>query len=111
MLSLFIDTAHAMGTTPQSGDGANPLVNLLPIILMFVIFYFLLIRPQQKRAKEHKAMLESIQRGDEVVTSGGILGRVTGLGDEYLTVEIADNVRVRLQRNAVMTVKRGGGHA
>lgn len=111
MLSLFVDTAHAMGTSPQSGEAPNPLINLLPIVLMFVIFYFLLIRPQQKRAKEHKAMLESVQRGDEVVTSGGILGKVTALGDEYITIEIAENVKVRLQRQAIMTVKKGGGNA
>ncbi len=108
MLSWFIDSAHAMGTQGQGGEAPNPIVSFLPIILMFAIFYFLLIRPQQKRMKEHKAMVEAIQRGDEVLTTGGIIGKVTGVGED-LTVEIADGVRVRLQRQAVTQVLKRGG--
>jgi preprotein translocase subunit YajC len=77
---------------------------MLPLILIFVVFYFMLIRPQAKRAKEHKAMVAALQVGDEVVTSGGILGRLTEVGDQFLTVEIADGVRVKVQRPTVTTV-------
>ena len=77
---------------------------MLPLLLIFVVFYFLLIRPQAKRAKEHKAMVAPLAVGDEVVTSGGILGRVTEVGDQFLTVEIADGVRVKVQRHTVTSV-------
>jgi preprotein translocase subunit YajC len=79
----------------------NVIMQLLPLILIFVVFYFLLIRPQAKRAKEHKAMVAALSVGDEVVTSGGILGRITETGDQFLTVEIAEGVRVRVQRHTV----------
>ena len=71
---------------------------------MFAVFWFLLIRPQQKRAKEHKAMIEALAKGDEVVTSGGVLGRVTQLGPTFVSVEIADKVEVKVQRPAIQTV-------
>jgi len=77
---------------------------MLPLLLIFVVFYFLLIRPQTKRAKEHKAMVAAIGTGDEIVTSGGILGRITEVGDQFLTVEIADGVRVKVQRHTVASV-------
>jgi preprotein translocase subunit YajC len=70
-------------------------------VLIFVVFYFLLIRPQAKRAKEHKAMVTALAVGDEVVTSGGILGRITEAGEQYLTVEVAEGVRVKVQRHTV----------
>jgi len=79
-------------------------MQMLPLLLIFVVFYFLLIRPQTKRAKEHKAMVAAIATGDEVVTSGGILGKVTDVGDQFLTVEIADGVRVKVQRHTVASV-------
>jgi preprotein translocase subunit YajC len=91
-----------------SPGGPSPLVNLLPIALMFVILYFLMIRPQQKRAKEHTTMVENLKRGDEVVTSGGIHGRIQAMADKILTVEIAPNVRIRLDRDQVTSVLRGG---
>ncbi len=105
---LFPTTAFAMGS--QGGGGGEPgsaLMGMMPLVLMFVIFYFLLIRPQQKRAKEHKAMLEALKRGDEVITTGGIHGKITGVTDDVLTVEIAPNVKVRVSKSAV-AAKRGG---
>jgi preprotein translocase subunit YajC len=90
----------------QAAGGAQPnaLVQLLPLILIFVVFYFLLIRPQAKRAKEHKAMVAALAVGDEVVTSGGILGRITEAGEQFLTVEVAEGVRVKVQRHTVSSV-------
>jgi preprotein translocase subunit YajC len=76
-------------------------VGFLPIILMFVLLYFLMIRPQMKRAKEQKAMIEALQKGDEVVAAGGLIGRITKLTDQYVTVEIAPNTEVVVQRSAV----------
>jgi preprotein translocase subunit YajC len=90
----------------QAAGGAQPnaFVQLLPLVLIFVVFYFLLIRPQAKRAKEHKAMVAALGVGDEVVTSGGMLGKVTETGEQFLTVEIADGVRVKVQRHTVSSV-------
>ena len=86
----------------QAAGGSDPgLVGFLPIILMFVLLYFLMIRPQMKRAKEQKAMIEALQKGDEVVTAGGIVGRITKLSDQYVTVEVAPNTEIVLQRSAV----------
>ncbi|MEB2284136.1 MAG: preprotein translocase subunit YajC [Myxococcales bacterium] len=91
-----------------AGGGPSPLVNLLPIVLMFVILYFLMIRPQQKRAREHATMVQNLKRGDEIVTSGGIHGRIHAIADKIITVEIAQNVRIRVDRDQVTTVLRGG---
>jgi preprotein translocase subunit YajC len=90
----------------QAAGGAQPnaLMQLLPLILIFVVFYFLLIRPQAKRAKEHKGMVAALAVGDEIVTSGGILGRVTEAGEQFLTVEVAEGVRVKVQRHTVTSV-------
>ena len=108
MLLLFPGAAHAMGGL-GGGDPSQTMMGLLPLVLMFAIFYFLLIRPQQKRSKEHKALLESLKRGDDVVTSGGLHGKVTGITDEVLTLEVAPNVKVRVQRQAIGNVKKSGG--
>ncbi|MBI5562868.1 MAG: preprotein translocase subunit YajC [Deltaproteobacteria bacterium] len=81
---------------------------MAPLVLMFVIFYFLLIRPQQKKAKEHKEMLSQIQKGDAVITSSGIHGKVTAVADDAITVEIADNVRVKFSKDAVAVRKTQG---
>jgi preprotein translocase subunit YajC len=94
----MIGTAYAQAAG-QAGQG-DTLMGLLPIILMFVILYFLMIRPQMKKAKEHKEMLEKLQKGDEVVAIG-ILGKVTKLDDNYVGLEIADNVVIQVQRQAV----------
>lgn len=88
--------AQAAGGTP----GAD-MMAFLPMIAIFVLFYFLLIRPQQKKAKEHRAMIEALQKGDEIETAGGIVGKVAKIGDNYLSVEVADNVTLNVQRSAV----------
>ncbi|QCO16942.1 preprotein translocase subunit YajC (plasmid) [Azospirillum brasilense] len=101
---MFVSTAYAQTAAPAAG-GADMIVQFLPLILIFVVFYFLLIRPQQKKMKEHKGMLEAIRRGDRVVTGGGIIGTVTKVGPEdELQVEIAENVRVRVMRSTVNLV-------
>lgn len=97
---MFISDAYAQAT----GGGDAGIVGFLPIILMFVLLYFLMIRPQMKRAKETKAMIEALQKGDEVVTAGGILGRITRLGDAYITVEIAPNTQISVQKASVQMV-------
>ncbi len=81
--------------------GGSDLMTFLPMIAIFVVFYFLLIRPQQKKAKEAKAMLEALQKGDEVVTAGGLLGRIAKLTDQYATIEVAPNTEIIVQRQAV----------
>ena len=95
--SAYAQTAGAAGPT----DG---LMGLLPIVLMFVLLYFMMIRPQMKRQKEQKLMVEALKVGDEVVSAGGILGRITKVGDAYITVEIADNTQIVVQRGAVQTL-------
>ena len=96
--------AWAQSTGGAAGPG--PLVNLMPIALMFVILYFLMIRPQQKRAREHETMVQNLKRGDDIVTNGGIHGRIQAIADKILTVEIAPNVRIRLDRDQVASVLR-----
>jgi preprotein translocase subunit YajC len=90
-----------MGQGGAGQGGASGFSSFIPLILMFVIFYFLLIRPQQKRTKEHRQMISDLKKGDRIVTSGGIHGRITGLDDQTLTVEIADKVRVKVTRSNV----------
>ena len=97
---MIISPAFAQAA--PSGDPGY--IGLLPIVLMFVLLYFLMIRPQMKRAKEHRAMLEKLGNGDEVITNGGIAGVVREIGDSFISVEIADNVRVRLQKGAIANV-------
>lgn len=92
--------AQAAGATDPTGG----LMGILPLILMFVVLWFLMIRPQMKRAKEHKAMVEALSKGDEVVTQGGIAGRIAEIGDNYLHVEVAPNTNVLVQKQAVATV-------
>jgi len=99
----LINIAYAMGQG-GAGEGAGGFSGFIPIILMFVIFYFLLIRPQQKKTKEHREMVSNIKKGDRIVTTGGIYGRITGMDDNTLTVEIADKVRVKLVRGNVATL-------
>jgi len=97
--------AYAMGAPGGGAGGAGgSFMSFLPIILIFVIFYFLLIRPQQRRAKEHKALLSNLKVGDQVLTGGGIYGRVTGLRDDIITVEISDKVRVKVARGTIGAV-------
>lgn len=89
------------GAGAGAGQGAAGFSSFVPLILMFVIFYFLLIRPQQKKAKEHREMISSIKRGDRIITSGGIHGRVTAVSEATMTVEIADKVRIKVSRGNV----------
>ncbi|QEP45015.1 preprotein translocase subunit YajC [Ectothiorhodospiraceae bacterium BW-2] len=110
MMSFFIGEAWAEGDAAVAGAAQQPglLEALFPFIILFIVFYFLLIRPQQKRVKQHKAMTEALQKGDEVITNGGILGKVTELAEEFLTIEIAEGVVIRVQRSAVATVMPKG---
>ena len=100
LLDFFISTAAAQGGTAPASPGAGIGTLLLPVMLI-VVFYFLLIRPQQKRAKEHQNLLAKLAPGDECVTAGGILGKVTDVGDAFVTVEIADGVRIKLQKSQI----------
>jgi preprotein translocase subunit YajC len=102
---MGLDLAYAMGAPGGAGSGGSQgWMSFLPIILIFVIFYFLLIRPQQKRTKEHRKLLEDLKVGEYVLTSGGIYGRVTGLRDNIITLEISDKVRVKVNRGNVAGV-------
>ena len=101
LTDLMITSAHAQATGTPSGMFGGDVMAFLPMIAIFVVFYFLLIRPQQKRAKETKAMLEALQKGDEVVTAGGIVGRVTKLTDQYASIEVAPNTEMTVQRQAI----------
>ena len=94
---MLISNAYAQAAT----GGDTGLIGFLPIILMFVLLYFLMIRPQMKRAKETKSMIEALQKGDEVVTAGGIVGRISKMGEQYLTIEIAPNTEISVQKAAV----------
>ena len=86
----------------QSAGGGDPgFIGFLPIILMFVLLYFLMIRPQMKRSKEQKQMVEALQKGDEVIAAGGMLGRITRIGDAYVSLEVAPNTEISVQRGAV----------
>ena len=99
IVDFFIAPAYAQAAAQQ-----NPLGMFLPLIAIFVIFYFLIIRPQNKKQKEHREMVSALASGDEVVTAGGLLGKVTAVGEQFLEVEIADNVTVKVQRHTVATV-------
>jgi preprotein translocase subunit YajC len=98
---VLISSAFAQSPSPLGDSGWT---GLLPIVLMFVLLYFLMIRPQMKRAKEHKTMTEGLQKGDEVITAGGVLGKITRVGDPYLCVEIAPNTEIQVQKSAVQTL-------
>ena len=102
-MNWFITEAMANNGAPAAQQGGT-MMSVFFLVLMFVAFYFLLIRPQNKRMKEHKAMVAGLAKGDEVVTAGGVLGRISDLNDLYVTVEIADGVNVRVQRQAVQTI-------
>jgi preprotein translocase subunit YajC len=101
---VFISSAFAQTASAAGGDMQSTLMNMLPILVMFGVLYLVMIRPQMKKQKEHKAMIESIVKGDEVVTAGGFLGRVSKLGDAYISVELATGVDVQMQRSAVVQV-------
>lgn len=102
---MFISSAYAQ-TAPAAAAGGmeSSLMSMLPLLLMFVVLYFIMIRPQMKRQKEHKAMIEALAKGDEVVTAGGLIGKVTRLGDSSIHLELAQGVEVQMQRSAITQV-------
>jgi preprotein translocase subunit YajC len=103
---MFISSAFAQ-TAPAAaagGDMQSTLMSMLPLLLMFAVLYFVMIRPQMKKQKEHRAMIDALAKGDEVVTAGGMLGKVSKIGDAYICVELAAGVEVQLQRSAVIQV-------
>jgi preprotein translocase subunit YajC len=100
--SAFAQTAPAAAAT--GGDMMSTLSGMLPLVLMFVVLYFVMIRPQMKKQKEHRTMIDALAKGDEIATAGGMLGKVTKLGDAYVSLEIANGVEVQLQRSAVVQV-------
>ena len=102
-IPVFISNAYAQSTA-ANGGAASSLMQFLPLVLMFVVLYFIMIRPQMKRQKEHKAMIEALAKGDEVVIGGGLIGRVAKLGDSVLHVEVAKDVEIQVQRSSVVQV-------
>ena len=102
---MFISNAFAQSTSAAGGsDLSSSLMGMLPLVLMFVVLYFIMIRPQMRKQKEHRNMVEAVAKGDEVVTSGGVMGKVTGITGNQLSVLIAENVEIQLQRSAVAQV-------
>lgn len=98
---MLLSNAYAAAPAPAGGD---PVMSFLPLIVIFALFFFIIVRPQMKRAKEQKNMLAALQKGDEVVTGGGVLGKVVRVSENYVSVEIADNVVINVQKHAVQTL-------
>jgi len=99
---LFISSAYAQAAT--GGDTQSTLMGMLPLVLMFVVLYFVMIRPQMKKQKEHRNMVDALAKGDEIVTAGGMIGKVAKIGDVYIGVELANGIEVQMQRSAVAQV-------
>lgn len=104
MLVFFVDTAHAMGSSGPDGGGA-PIAQLLPFVLMFVVLYLLILRPQMKKQKAQQKMIDELEKGDQIVTNGGIHGVISNIKDEILVVKVAENVKIDVSRSAVQRVK------
>ena len=102
-MDFFIADAYAQG-----GGGGDPTFSFIMLIALFAVFYFVLIRPQSKRQKEHKAMVASLSKGDEVVTNGGLLGKITNVGDSFVTLEVTEGTQVKVQRMAVASLMPKG---
>jgi preprotein translocase subunit YajC len=102
-MDFFISNAYAQDAAAQGG-----LMSFLPLIVIFAVFYFMLIRPQMKRAKEHKQLVSQLAKGDEVITNGGILGKITDVSDAFVTLELTENVKIKVQRQAVANVMPKG---
>ena len=102
-MDFFISNAYA-----QDAGATGGLMQFLPLIVIFAVFYFMLIRPQMKRSKEHRNLVSQLAKGDEVVTNGGLLGRITDVSESFITLEVADNVKVSVQRQAVANVMPKG---
>lgn len=105
-MNFFISDAMAQGGAAPAGGGLIEMVFMMAIF--FAIMYFMIIRPQQKRAKEHRALLESLSKGDEVVTGGGLLGKISAINDSFIQIEIADNVHIKVQKQAIAAVMPKG---
>ena len=101
-MDFLISNAYAQAAAP--GSAPNALMSFLPLVILFGIFYFMLIRPQMKRAKEQKSMITALAKGDEVLTNGGLLGRIEDIADQFVTLEIAPNTVVKLQKQAISAV-------
>ncbi len=103
-MDFFISNAYAQA------DAASPggLMSFLPLIVIFAVFYFMLIRPQMKRSKEHKQLVSQLNKGDEVITNGGLLGKITDVSESFVTLELADNLQIKLQRQDVANVMPKG---
>jgi preprotein translocase subunit YajC len=102
LLRFFVSDAAAQATSAPSGQ--SQLLGFLPLIVIFVLFYFLLIRPQQKKQKEHRQMVDALSSGDEIVTGGGMLGKVSDVGEQFVTVEVADGVSIKVQKHTITAV-------
>jgi len=103
----MIGLAFAMGTPPggaAAGGGQSALTSMIPLVIMFAIFYFLLIRPQQKKAKEHKALLEALKKGDQIITAGGMHGKITAVDETVVTIEVANNVNIKFNKGHIAAV-------
>jgi len=104
-MDFLISNAYAQA---EGAGAAGGLMSFLPLIVIFAVFYFMLIRPQMKRAKEHKQLVSQLSKGDEVITNGGLLGKITDVSDSFVTLELADNLQIKLQRQAVASVMPKG---
>lgn len=104
-MTVMTAIAWAQGTTQPAGGLSGSVLSFVPFILIFVIFYFLLILPQQKRQKKLRAMLDALKKGDKVVTSGGLWGTVTNLGKETVTLQVSDNTKIKIQRDHIARVR------
>ena len=109
---MFISSAYAQAPAPAAAPESfmGSLGSMLPLLLMFVVLYFVMIRPQMKRQKEHKAMIDALAKGDEVVCGGGLLGRIAKLGDSFVHVEVASGVEIQVQRSAIVQVLPKGSY-
>lgn len=99
--------AQAAAATTATGPQPSTMMTLLPFVLMFAVFYFLMIRPQQKKMKDHESMVGSLQKGEEVITQAGIFGKIHGIADKFITLEVDNNVRIKVLKNQIATVLRG----
>jgi preprotein translocase subunit YajC len=109
VLSFLVEPAYALGDAGGQAGGSNPIAQLLPFVLMFVVLYFLILRPQIKKQKTQQKMVDELAKGDKIVTSGGLHGVITSLKDDIIVVKIAENVRVEMSRAAVSRVRDDDG--
>ena len=106
MFGLAFAMGGAPGGAAGAGGGMAAFQQIIPLVFMFAIFYFLLIRPQQKKAKEHKALLESMKKGDNVITAGGVHGKVSAVENDLVTLEIANNVNIKITKSYIASIKK-----